>query len=62
MRNVGLTFAYRISDAIATGIWSSAMLSTYISVLMGGNDAANEVTSALSARAISDLHHHCDHS
>ncbi len=41
--NVGLTFAYRICDGLATGIWSSAVLSTYVSVLMGSDDVANEV-------------------
>ena len=46
-RNVGLTFAYRICDGIATGIWSSALLSTYIAVLMGSNDSANEVCLSL---------------
>ncbi|GAX74844.1 hypothetical protein CEUSTIGMA_g2290.t1 [Chlamydomonas eustigma] len=40
--NVGLTFGYRICDGLATGIWSSSVLSTYLSVLMGGDDAANE--------------------
>ena len=41
--NVGLTFAYRIFDGIATGIWQSAIFSTYVFNLMGGTDAANEV-------------------
>jgi hypothetical protein len=45
--NVGLTFGYRICDGLATGIWSSSVLSTYLSVLMGGDDAANEVNTRL---------------
>jgi hypothetical protein len=41
--NVGVTFAYRIADGVASGIWSSVVLSTYVYVLMGGGDAANAV-------------------
>jgi hypothetical protein len=41
--NVRLTFAYRIFDGIATGVWQSAIFSTYVFNLMGGNEAANEV-------------------
>ncbi|GFR48525.1 hypothetical protein Agub_g10420 [Astrephomene gubernaculifera] len=40
--NVRITFAVRISDGIATGIWASSVLSTYINVLEGDNDQANE--------------------
>lgn len=42
--NVLLTFLYRAFDGIATGVWSSSVLSNYISVLGGGSDSANEVS------------------
>ena len=41
--NVLLTFAQRITDGIATGIWASSVLSTYIIVMQGGTAEANEV-------------------
>ncbi len=41
--NVALTFLVRISDGVATGVWASSVLSTYINVLEGGDDRANEV-------------------
>jgi hypothetical protein len=44
--NVLLTFAQRITDGIATGIWASSVLSTYISVMQGSTDEANEVRGA----------------
>ncbi|GIL45087.1 hypothetical protein Vafri_2033 [Volvox africanus] len=40
--NVRITFAVRITDGIATGIWASSVLSTYINVLEGDDDRANE--------------------
>lgn len=41
--NVRLTFALRISDGVASGIWSSSVLSTYLQLQQGGGDHANEV-------------------
>lgn len=41
--NVFLTFAIRISDGVATGVWASSVLSTYINLLEGGTAEANEV-------------------
>ena len=41
--NVRIMFAVRIADGIATGIWASSVLSTYINVLEGADDHANEV-------------------
>eukprot|EP00198_Chlamydomonas_reinhardtii_P002218 XP_001691554.1 predicted protein [Chlamydomonas reinhardtii] len=40
--NVFFTFLTRITDGVATGIWASSVLSTYINVLEGGTDVANE--------------------
>lgn len=45
--NVPLAFAFRISDSLASGIWSAAVLSTYVDLLMSAyGDASIEVRSA----------------
>lgn len=52
--NVLLTFAIRIGDGVATGIWASSVLSTYINVLEGGDAQANEVRLSTNTKS-------CDH-
>lgn len=41
--NVVLTLVLKASDGIALGIWSLSVLSTYIVLLEGDDDAATEV-------------------
>lgn len=42
------------SDGLATGIWSTSVLSNYISISQGGDDAANTVRSYRSLGGRSD--------